>query len=406
MFLFLPGGPLHLERHPRAKEAFVSGLVSFQRAQCYFSSTVQTATLILICQTLRNTGALLDSDDFSDLHSKLLNTSALLVLATSGFIPIAFGLTSITLVTRESWHLITMSFITFTLATATLSIVYHYDRQYGKLDDYYNPLQNDGYIDYGTCAIGGNVGGTLFPLCGSSLLNSNAISSRIITKWWVWATWANCMTLMLSCFFSKLMGGRLLKVVRSRIDSALTRHSWMGLLGKVIGRLHGRIFFYVVKSLLSFGVQFYLIADFSTHAFFSYTWSFGQIIAVTVWVPSICECFGSLFFEYGREVFSKCCVTCTHGFEDWLSSADERVSKPEYPSPLEIMRDVVQQTVAMANYRPIGRPNHAASSDSDPEAVPLQSLSSAVDSHGTGPETQQQEIVIENSVRPAQVLDD
>ena len=57
------------------------------------------------------------------------------------------------------------------------------------------------------------------------------------------------------------------------------------------------------------------------------------------------------------------------------------------------MKDIIQQTVAMANYRPIGRSN-TASSDSDPEAGPPQSLSSAVDSHGTGPD-QQQEIEIE-----------
>ena len=35
------------------------------------------------------------------------------------------------------------------------------------------------------------------------------------------------------------------------------------------------------------------------------------------------------------------------------------------------------------------------------EPIPLQTVSSAVDSHGTGPETQQQEIVIEDPVRPA-----
>ena len=53
------------------------------------------------------------------------------------------------------------------------------------------------------------------------------------------------------------------------------------------------------------------------------------------------------------------------------------------------MRDIVQQTVAMANYRPTGRSNDAALSSSDVVAVPLENLSSVVDSHGTGQEDQQ-----------------
>ena len=398
--LLLPPDYFHLNRRPRSRKAFVAGLVKFHEAQCYFSSTVQVAALILVRQTLKNTGAVLNSDDFSDVHNRFLDTSPLVVLSTSGFIPVTIGLTSITFVGRQSWHLIVLSLVTFALATATLSTFYHYDRQYGKLDDYYSSVQNDVYIDFGTCAIGGHVGHTLFPLCGSSLLDSNAISSGTITKWWVWAAWANCMAWMLLCFFGKLMDGKPPKMVRSWLDSALNHHSWMKLLGKFIGRLHGPLLIFAVTSILCFVVQYYLIMVFDQHYFISEVWSFGQIIAVTVWMPSLFEFIPACIQLY-RDAYSRCYVTCTHSFEHWLSGVDEIRSEPKPPPLLEIMRDIVHQTVTMANDIPIERSNYAALSGSDTEAIPLQSVSAAVDSHGTGQEDQQSEIVIEDSVEPA-----
>ena len=239
------------------------------------------------------------------------------------------------------------------------------------------------------------MGETLFPLCGSSLLNNNTISSSTITQWWVWVAWAICMAWMVLCFFSKLMNGRPPKIVRSRLDSALLRHPWIKLLGRIVGRLHGRLLISIITSTICFIVQFYLIRVFSRHEFVSPVWSFGQIIAVTVWLPSI--------FEYGHDVLSKCYVTCTHRFEEWLNGVDSRKGpmEPKYPSPLGVMKNIIQQTVTMANYRPIGRSNYAALSSSDIEAVPLQNLSPAVHDHGTGQENQQGEIVIEDSVKAA-----
>ena len=348
----------------------------------------------------------------------------MVVLATSGFIPVTFGLASITRFGRASWHLILLSLITFALATATLSTFYHYARQYGKLDDYYNSLQNEGYHDYGTCVIEGHVGDTLFPLCGSSLLNNNAISSSTITKWWVWVAWANCMAWMLLCFYSKLMDELPPKTVRSRLesaltchpwmkmlllfynklmdelpqktvhsklDSALTRHPWMKLLKKILGRTNGRMLVFIVTATFCFGVQFFLIHVFNRHHLVSQVCSFGQIIAVAVWIPSFLDFFLPAYFELYRWAFSKCYVTCTHSFEEWLRVVDSQKDplEPKSPSPLGIMRDIVQQTVTVANYRPRERLNYALLSGSDPEAVPLQTISSAGDGHGAGQEDQQ-----------------
>ena len=402
----------------------LTALIRFHKAQCYFSTTVQVAALILVCRTLTDTSIALSFDGFSGVHNQFVNISALVVLATSGFIPVTFGLASITRFGRASWHLILLSLMTFALATATLSTFYHYARQYGKLDDYYNSLQNEGYHDDGTCVIKGHVGDTLFPLCGSSLLNNNAISSSTITKWWVWVAWANCMAWMLLCFYSKLMDelppktarsrlesaltrhpwmkmllffyNKLMdelppKTARSRLESALTRHPWMKLLKKILGRLNGRMVVFIVTATFCFGVQFFLIHVFNRHHLVSQVWSFGQVIAVAVWIPSFFDFFLPPCFELYRYVFSKRYVTCTHSFEEWLRGVDSQKDplEPKSPSPLGIMRDIVQQTVTMANYRPRERLNYALLSGSDPEAVPLQSISSAGDGHGPGQEDQQ-----------------
>ena len=211
------------------------------------------------------------------------------------------------------------------------------------------------------------------------------------------------MRMLLYCY-SKLMDGIPLKTIRSKLDSALTRNPWTKALKKNVDRLNGQILIFLVTPTLCFGVQFYLIVLFNRHHLVSQVWSFGQIIAVAVWLPSI--------FEYYHDVISKCYVTCTHSFDDWLSGIGSRSFKdwlnglkgrlkPKYTSLLRAMRDIVHQTVIKKKIVPMGRSNHAASSDSDPEAVPLQSFSSAVDSHGSGQEDQQQEIVIDDSVRPA-----
>ncbi len=301
-----------------------------------------------------------------DVYNEFVDTSAIM----------RFG--------RQPWYLIMLSLITIALAIAILSTFSCYDHEYGKLDDYYSSVQNDGYIDYGTCTIGGHLGDTLFPLCGSTPLNTNAIWSSTITKWWVWAAWANCMAWMLLCFFSKLMGERPPKMVSSRLDCALTHHPWMKLLRKFVGRLHGRLLIFIVTSALCFGVQFYLISIFNQHYFVSQVWSFGQIIAVLVWIPTI--------IELGYFDHSKCNVACTHSFEDYLSGVggSENALEHKYPNPLGVMRFIVSQSVGMANFNAL---KSGSDPETDTETVLLQSLSSAENGHGIAQGNQQTEIM-------------
>ena len=216
----------------------------------------------------------------TDFNSILNETSALVVLVTSGFIPVTFGFVAITRFGRPNLHLITLSVITSALATAALLAFYHYDDHFGEFDHYYSSLQDDGFWPIGPCALGGTLGGTLSPLCGSSLLDNNVISSTIITKWWVWAAWAICMAWMVLCLLYNIVRDeRPPEKVRSILDS-LTRHTSMKLLKKIAGKLKGRILIFIVTPTLCFGVcfgvQFYLVILFNQHHLVSQVWSFGR----------------------------------------------------------------------------------------------------------------------------------
>ena len=290
---------LGLEYLHWSTEVTLVALIGFQKAQSYFAGTVQISTYIL----------LLGTDDFNTI---LFDTSALIVIVASGFIPVTFGLASITCFGRSSMHLVLLSFISYALATANLFILHTLDEGlYYDFDDYPDPLQNDYYPGYGTCAIEGQVKGTLSPLCGSFLLNNNNIPSSIINKWWLWLAWAICTAWMIQCVLSVLVSDSLLKDIRSKLDLALARYPSMNLLKKIMGRLNGRMFIFVITPILCFlvcfGVQLYLIILFDWHHLGSQDWSFSQIIAVAVWVPSISE--------YCLELLGKCYVTCFHNFE-------------------------------------------------------------------------------------------
>ena len=141
------------------------------------------------------------------------------------------------------------------------------------------------------------------PLCGSSLLDSNAILSSTVTDRWVWVAWVTCIAWMLWSFYSKPKDRKPPTRIRSRLDRCTTRYPWIQRPREIMGRLP----LFIVSSLLCFGVQFYLISVFHRHHLVSQVWTFGQIVAVTVWIPSI--------FEVLHDVFSKCYVSYNYGFQ-------------------------------------------------------------------------------------------
>ena len=172
--------------------SLIAALVDFHKGQCYFLGVVQVAALTLFHESRNGSLQAFNSSNPKDFKD-LFDTSVLTVLATGGFIPINLTLACIARYGRQSWYLISLSFVTTTLATATLIASYNYSHKYGKDNFYDNNVENyyNFYNPYGanwtaSCYIDATVGQTLEPLCGNRDLVNNALPSGIIANWYTW----------------------------------------------------------------------------------------------------------------------------------------------------------------------------------------------------------------------------
>ena len=104
-------------------DAIVTALVDFHKSQCYLSITIQIIALIIIHDTLdvRSFSKTTTLRKSKDSTSDPLNISVLMLLATSGFLPVTLTLTCISKYGRQSWYLIMISLLTWLMATATLT---------------------------------------------------------------------------------------------------------------------------------------------------------------------------------------------------------------------------------------------------------------------------------------------
>ena len=295
-------------RRKSTHAGLIAGLVDFHKVQCFFSTTIQITALILFKEAQTNSAH--DQDAIRTSYQDFFDTSVLVVLATSGLIPISLSLACISRYGRQSWYLLTLSLVTMVLATATLACSYSYAHEYGIPFEVYssnmvnNYLYNDNKyssqnLTATTCDIKGSVGHTVYPLCGSWDLWNNAISYSIFNNPWMWLIWAHCVMWLPICAVKHYYDGQdcdaksrwwrfhdisakyaiIRRAVKGlsayRIWTALTCTSWS----------------------LCFGCQFYVFSVYFDHSVISTQWSFGQIIAVTVWIPSIVE---YIYIEYSK----------------------------------------------------------------------------------------------------------
>ena len=276
-------------------EALVTGLINFHKMQCYFASTTQIAALVLAHDSQKDT-AILFNNVYMDTGSyrDFLDTSFLVLLALSAIIPITVSLACATRYGRQSWFILIFSLVAFVLSTATLSNFYLYANKFGEPGDFYSPIGNENYIGDTNYAIGGTIADSLFPLCGTSWLDNNSLSASTLTSSWVWVAWVNCFIWMFLCFMSKLSGNKCIKSGLDRFGSILDK---LQHILAIMGRDHIPAIIFAIASLLCFAAQFYLLSVFGRHSFISPEWSFGQIIAVNVWVPAIVE---YIYIEYSK----------------------------------------------------------------------------------------------------------
>lgn len=278
-------------------ERITIALVEFHKAQCYFSSVIQVTALLLFTQSKRVDTLSINSSP-ADTFNDFFDTSVLIVLATAGLIPVNLSLACLTRYGRQSWYLLILSVATSTLATATLISSYYYTDHIGKSDDYvdnrlgYTFDQTNAYLgNYtGNCAMGlQEISFTVLPLCGNSNLRRNAMPNGTVANWWTWLVWSNCIAWLFFCLGKKCFDTENLGSCR-RLLKRLIQQRW---LTKVPIKEYNAHTIWIVTAVipwsLCFASQFWLFSAYFQHSVISNEWSFGQIIAITVWLPCLVE---------------------------------------------------------------------------------------------------------------------
>lgn len=169
------------------KNASVAALVDFHKSQCYFASTVQAVAIILFYNTqVAKHAEFQRSPDGFNIYD-VLDSSTLVILATSGFVPTALTLACIERYGRRSWYLVALTLITWALATTTLASSTYYFQHNSNWD------VDEAYWGSPTCSGGFQpLSEMLYPICGSSTLNANYLNPDAVSKYWAWLVWMYC----------------------------------------------------------------------------------------------------------------------------------------------------------------------------------------------------------------------
>lgn len=295
-----------------AHTALITALVDFHKIQCFFSCTIQITALILFQES--QNGIAQDTNAIGSPFKDFFDTSILIVLATSGFIPIAFTLACISRYGRQSWYMLIISLITILLGTATLACSYYDVYKYGIQYDLYtsnmqNPfLYNNNYYNNVSvvptiCNIPGSVGELVFPLCGSSKLGHNAVGPTTVANHRMLAVWANCVAWFVFCAAKHCYNGEgnWGKRYGLRFHAACVKYPGLKTLSRSMCWYRFWMILFLAIWSLCFASQFYLFSVYFEHSVISEQWSFGQIIAVTIWIPSIVE---YVYMEYNESGYS------------------------------------------------------------------------------------------------------
>lgn len=263
----------------------VAAMVDFHKAQCYFASTIQITGFILYHQTQKSIIDATDRKSIADFGYNIYDGGILLYLATWALLPISLTLSCIARYGRQSWYLINLSLVTITLGTATLASSMKFGDDLIHASDLIRSPRD--YLGSSKCSTASPPTEILKSLCGSDYA-TYVSQSGIYMMRWVWCIWLFSFLALLFCVISK--------VARKFRSTSPRRKILKRIFDEAVNHT-AVITIVVVLWRVCFGVHFYLFYWLFEHHAISFTWSFGQIIAVTVWVPSLVE---FAYIEYSR----------------------------------------------------------------------------------------------------------
>ncbi|KAL8859002.1 MAG: hypothetical protein Q9178_004483 [Gyalolechia marmorata] len=277
----------------KAREVFLESLNSFQQAQCYFSIPIAVTTLI--------------TDPF---HLDPVNGYGFLPVAINGFLPQTFNLLQLHRYKRLSWYISSLTFLSWLLSTINFWAIIKYlsIERIGTRDAEFRSLSKIeacGSLNALTLCIqakGVSPLGWLFrtklrsTAFGASLLfRSTTIGTLIVPTIWVFCTTVLLLLLGHQCFGST---GLKIFASRNRVPPPLPA----GFPGKR-GMLTNFRYMFANPWTATIGfyaasAMFFFCTIYQGLLYYNYLaldlvdlggWSFGQIVAITVWVPVISD---------------------------------------------------------------------------------------------------------------------
>ena len=255
------------------RPSLLQHLIRYNIAQCYSAGSVQIAALVLLA-------GLINSKETPDY----LDAESLVTISTTGLVPVIFTLTCIARYNRISFYLLMLSWLTLLLATATLACISFFWNSAVRnpttsVDDLRQVVDNQR-----ACGMNWNLNDAA-ALCGFHTFGSIDVHTGNTNNGWIWVMWANCVVwAVLSTIRQRF---RLIKLPNRSPAS-------------VIRRLH-TILFYALWTIC-FVYQTYLYSLYFNRSLISMTWSFGQIVAILIFAPTLVELIYSEFQTWKFEV--------------------------------------------------------------------------------------------------------
>ncbi|KAL8724157.1 MAG: hypothetical protein Q9166_008107 [cf. Caloplaca sp. 2 TL-2023] len=285
--------PIRSGSAEKAKEVFLESLNTFQRAQCYFSIPIAVTTLI--------------NDPF---HLDTINGFGFLPVAINGFLPQTFNLLQLHRHKRLSWYISSLTFLSWLLSSINFWAIVTYltTKRIGTRDAEFRSLskiESCGSFNALTLCMQAQ---DVSPL--RWLLYSKLKSTRFGASFLFGATtigtltvptiWVFCTTVLLVLLGHQCFGSTGLNIFYSRnrapppLPAQLPRkrrllikfrylfaNPWTATIGFYAA---SAMFFFCTayQGLLYYNYLALELIDLSG-------WSFGQIIAITVWIPVVSD---------------------------------------------------------------------------------------------------------------------
>ena len=201
-----------------------------------------------------------------------VNDNFMFIQASNGYIPIVFTMSYISLYGRRSWYLLSLSFCCLLLASITQGLVTFIMISFTSS---YNVAFSSDFPEQKAVSCGGNSVKDIL-----SLWCQHQISIPVqatLPVGWIWTTWATCVSWFLVCGIL-MVYSKISRQGKSRLRK----------LAKHLGQIP--VVLFILSWTSSFTYLFYAYVLYLARSeIATQSWSFGQVVAITVWVPCLAE---------------------------------------------------------------------------------------------------------------------